>query len=316
MSEVNEAKEAKEPRKHRILYVAKHDSGGNDDEGSITHALTSLGHEVITVNEHHGYLAIAAAEQHRPDFLLFHKWCDTGTIRKINVPKVFWYFDLVDTPDGTLIGRCRLRKAWMAATAPLVNIGFCTDGDWVNRGTYKNLQRLTQGFDSRLAEMARGARVALRREPKIVFTGIQRGGGVKRVSFVHMMTSTYHMRFHHVQNCHRHELISLMNSAAIVVAPDGPVTDNYWSNRVYNAIGMGAFLLHPYCETLTSQYRDREEIVFYRDRDQLHDLIEFYLDNEAALKIAAAGQERTLREHTYTNRVSQLLQVVEDQIGI
>ena len=42
----------------KIVYVAKHHSGDNDDEGAICYALEALGHEVVRFRENEGDRAI------------------------------------------------------------------------------------------------------------------------------------------------------------------------------------------------------------------------------------------------------------------
>src|SRR5262245_30017975 len=118
----------------KILYIAKHNSGGNDDEGAISHALTSLGHDVMKVSETKARMI----RNEKPDFMLFRKWYDVNHLARFNFPKVFWYFDLVETAgDPSLEQRARTRRAWMGAIMPRVDLGFCTDGDWVNKNPDK-----------------------------------------------------------------------------------------------------------------------------------------------------------------------------------
>ena len=95
----------------KIVYIAKHDSGHNDDEGAIAHAFRSLGHEVICVPEDQGR---RAALHTGVDLWLAHKWNDQSGINRINTIKnrsggvlAFWYFDLVlfDPQDTSLNSR-------------------------------------------------------------------------------------------------------------------------------------------------------------------------------------------------------------------
>jgi len=54
----------------KILYVARHTCGLNDDEGAITYGLESLGHTVIKIQQDLGFEAQAIRDV---DFCLFHK---------------------------------------------------------------------------------------------------------------------------------------------------------------------------------------------------------------------------------------------------
>lgn len=294
----------------KIAFVARHDqpNPSNDDEGAITHAFQELGHKVERLRESKGHLA---HKLHWCDFLLFCKWLDCKTLARVEIPKVFYYFDLVTYPDPTLDARNRTRLAWMAQVLPLVDLGFCTDGDHTARDRTGKLVWLPQGADGRYV----GFGTAKQDTPPILFTGITRGGKV-RADFVYEMSNVYGDSFRQVQSgVHGRELADLIASSKIVVAPDGPVSDRYWSNRVYLSLGFGAFLLHPYCEGLTKHYTDGQEVVFYRSREDLHDKIRYYLERPAERqRIAAAGLERTKREHLYRHRVERLVQIVKERL--
>jgi len=299
----------------KIIYVAKHQSGGNDDEGAIGHALEQLGHEVIRIQERKGI----KARNKEGDFLLFHKWEDIFAVGQSKLPKVFWYFDLVDFPDPTLAHRNNRRIQWMKEVTPLVDLGLCTDGDWVKQDTTGKLVHLTQGADERITKVDGPSTCPLCRKEAahipLLFTGIQRGG-VARQSFVKEMFDCYGTSFRHViHGTHREDLADLLSSTAIVVAPDSPITNDYWSNRVYLTLGMGGFLLHPYCSQLADHYTDKKEIVFYHNREELHKLIRYYrgrLDERE--KIQQAGYERTRREHTYKERCKKLIRLVQERV--
>lgn len=296
----------------RIVHIGNHDQrNSNDDEGAITHALIALGHDVQRLNEKKGRMA----GRLEPDLVLFHHWRDIAALSSLSCPKVFWYFDLVDWPDASIKGRCRERILWMRDVMPHVQIGFCTDGDWVNRDTSSKLVFLPQGADERLA----GVSTSSRSTPcDILFTGNNLRCGVERASFVEEMSSTYGERFRHVVGgLHQRDLADAISSAKMVVAPDAPVTDRYCSNRVYLTLGFGGFLLHSACAYLADHYRDGEEIAFYRSRQHLHELIRYFdSEPEARERIAAAGLRRTLAEHTYRHRCEAMMRIVQERLSV
>jgi hypothetical protein len=294
------------------LYIAKHDSGGNDEEGAIYHALTSLGHKVTRVPERLGGRATVSAGGH--EMVLFHKWYDPDALLAMKgIIRVFWHWDLVDHPDPSLARRCALRRDRMKMILPHVELGFCSDGDWVAQDTTGKLIKLTQGADARNYGLT-----SIQSRPEllpILFTGLSKNCGDGRLNFVAEIQARYGNMFRQVaQGVHGHELMELIQSAMIVVAPDAPVTDDYWSNRVYLTLGFGGFLLHPYCEQLTHQYRPNTELVYYRDRQELHEKIDKYLkDTDLRREIAARGSLRTYNEHTYTHRCEYLINTVKER---
>lgn len=313
----------------KILYIANHGCGYNDDEGAISHALTELGHQVIKAPQDAGRWA----QHSSADLLLFHKWDDVSTLKEAEgrIVRAFWYFDLVSYPDPTIAGRCHARYDWMSRILPNVDVGFCTDGDWVESARSKlcvigensgKLNVLRQGADGRvvgrgvrLATKTRGSGVTPRSQ--LLFTGT-RHSSAARADFVDEMVRTYGPRFAIVsEGVYGQYLANRVANIPIVVAPDSPVTDKYWSNRVYMALGFGAFMLHPYCGELAKEYDDGREIIFYHNRTELHRLIDFYLIRPGSRdEISEAGLARTISQHLYRHRCQVMLRVLGDKFGL
>lgn len=294
----------------KIIYIAKHNQiNSNDDEGSIRHALETLGHEVICYNER-DKATCRAASRESCDFYLFHKWDDIKAIRRMRRPGVFWYFDLVDWPDDKeLETRNNGRKNWMRNMVPHVQLGFCTDGDWVAKDDTGKLVHLMQGADQR-----RGPGDYNLASTPIIFTGNPHGG-TQRMSCIQELEKRFKKKFSIVEGKHGQQLADVFASALVCIAPDAPVTDVYWSNRVYLTLGMRGFLLHPYAKLLAEQYESDRELVFYRDREELVDRIYFFLSHPYEREmIREAGYRKTLEQHTYLHRVEELLRIVKERI--
>lgn len=81
--------------------------------------------------------------------------------------------------------------------------------------------------------------------------------------------------------------------------------------RVFEVAGCGSFVLTGQAENLRDYYRRGQEVVVF---DHIADLIEkirYYLSHDAEREsIAWAGYEKTLREHTYECRFSQIFEEV------
>lgn len=294
----------------KIVYAAFHDYGQNDDEGAIAYGLQRLGHTVYCVHERVANAVVETCRRERPDLLLFHKWLAPGAdnaLRQIDCPKVFWWFDLVWFPDPRLAGRCQSRVDWMNRFTPLVDAGFMSDGDWVAGDKSGKLNWLTQGADERIIGDAPGPRQGT----TLLFAG-RRDDGFLRASFIDEISAKFpDGNFIQLQGVYRERLREQIGNTKICLAPDGPVTDRYWSNRVYLMLGFGGFLLHPYCERLAEQYTDGEHLVFYRSRQDLFEKIDYYLGAFELAgvrnKIAAAALRHTAEWHTYRARCAALL---------
>lgn len=114
------------------------------------------------------------------------------------------------------------------------------------------------------------------------------------------------------------ELNQLYSSAKIVIG-DSLCKDfmdsYYFSDRIFETTGRGGFTIAPYIAGITDYFVDRKEAVFYSFGNwvQLKNLIDYYLSEEGSTEreqIRKAGHERTKRDHTYTNRVQEMLRKV------
>jgi hypothetical protein len=95
------------------------------------------------------------------------------------------------------------------------------------------------------------------------------------------------------------------------------VAENNANNmRLYEATGMGAMLITDRKDNLHELFDIGREVVAYSSKEEAADLVRHYLDhpNEAA-EIAEAGQMRTLREHTYAQRMQELVPILKRHLG-
>ena len=88
--------------------------------------------------------------------------------------------------------------------------------------------------------------------------------------------------------------------------------ENYAGNmRLYEATGMGACLLTDWKINLPELFEPESEVVTYRSVEECIEKASYLLGNERERQaIAAAGQKRTLRDHTYRQRVGELHQTI------
>jgi hypothetical protein len=78
--------------------------------------------------------------------------------------------------------------------------------------------------------------------------------------------------------------------------------------RLYEATGMGALLVTDWKEDLATMFDPGRDVVAYRSPQECADLVRHYLAHEdERRRIAAAGQARTLRDHTYRQRAAELV---------
>jgi spore maturation protein CgeB len=81
--------------------------------------------------------------------------------------------------------------------------------------------------------------------------------------------------------------------------------------RLYEATGVGTLLITDWKENLHELFEPGKEVIAYRTPEECGELIQYYLEHEVEREaIARAGQERTLREHTYYQRMQELVDII------
>lgn len=108
------------------------------------------------------------------------------------------------------------------------------------------------------------------------------------------------------------EMFRVLRDAKIVLNRHIEAADGFANNmRLYEATGVGSMLLTDAKANLAELFEPGREVETYRDEDELVEKIGHYLsrddDRDA---IARAGQERTLREHTYERRMQELAYIL------
>jgi hypothetical protein len=302
----------------KIAYVAKHDMPDNDDEGAIAHSFEELGHQVVRISEACGR---NVARERGVDLLLFHKWDDWPFLRSyFDAPKAFWYFDLVGTGgDTSLTSRSRHRRVWMDRMIPAVDVGFMTDGDFVKADPSGKLVVLRQGADGRIVGRGTPRRCKKCCEPideaLALFVGSEKGCGIKRLGFVEHARRAFGKEFRHIaRGVYRTKLADAIAESSFVLAPDFPVTDDYWSNRVYVSLGFGACMLHPYASGLAHEYRGGFEILYYHDlQDMTSQIHKLRSDWGKRMAISEGALTATIGRHLYRHRVISLLATLKER---
>lgn len=86
--------------------------------------------------------------------------------------------------------------------------------------------------------------------------------------------------------------------------------------RLYEATGVGAMLLTDRKDNLHELFEIDKEVLAYSSKEEAAELVRHYLDHpEEAAQIARAGQARTLREHTYAQRMQELVPILKRHLG-
>lgn len=85
--------------------------------------------------------------------------------------------------------------------------------------------------------------------------------------------------------------------------------------RLFEATGVGACLLTDWKENLPRLFDPEAEVVTYREAEECVEKVKYLLSHEDERRaIAAAGQKRTLRDHTFAGRAEQIDGIIRDAL--
>lgn len=81
--------------------------------------------------------------------------------------------------------------------------------------------------------------------------------------------------------------------------------------RLFETTGVGACLLTDWKENLSKLFEPDKEVLTYRSAEECVEKVKYILEHEnERRKIAAAGQRRALREHTFDNRAAEIDKII------
>jgi hypothetical protein len=154
----------------------------------------------------------------------------------------------------------------------------------------------------------------------VVFVGSKRyhSEWQYRTKLVDWLERKYGNRFEHygnggIKNVRGIDLNKLYWSTKVVVGDTLCLNFNYpdyWSDRIYETLGRGGFLIHPYIPGIEKEFVDKKHVVFYEygNFQQLKELIDYYLINDEEREaIRKAGHELVKNNYTYSNRWQTIL---------
>lgn len=288
-------------------------------------ALTDLGHWVVPIQEGQTTAARLVAHARDSELLVWvhtHGWNTPGGIapalrelKRHNIPTIAYHLDL---------WRGLRRERELTDGHPYltgVQHFFTVDpgmADWLNRNTTVRGHYLPAA----VAHRECWAAPAAERDLDVVFVGSHRyhPEWPHRGELLLKLTERYGQRFHvfpgREPQVRGGDLNRLYGRARVVVGDSlcpGFDYPGYWSDRVYETLGRGGFLVHPRVPGMEAQLRDGEHLAYhdYNDFDVLFDRIDHYLDHEEEREtIRIAGHAEVHARHTYLQRWQTILDIL------
>lgn len=107
-------------------------------------------------------------------------------------------------------------------------------------------------------------------------------------------------------------MFQLLHDSKITINHHGSIPPYANNMRLYEATGVGTLLITDWKKNITDMFEPDKEIVVYRTPEECTELVQYYLEHDKEREaIARAGQERTLREHTYYHRMEELMEITK-----
>lgn len=327
----------------KIVYVGNF-TQAHCTEVHIAKTLESLGHAVVRLQEN-GYtpdeLTNVLAQNQFNLFLFTRTWGDTVTLehlahlRERKIPSVSYHLDLyVGLSRKYLHLEKSLKEVLESDPFWRTDYVFTPDGDPKSQEFFEasgvHHYYMRPGVFEPECYIAEPEHGHERHDIEVLFVG----GGDKvgspngyghpewpyRDKLITWLYDTYGERFTkfgHPQATIRNEELNQLYADSKVVVGDSVCIDynheNYWSDRVYETIGRGGFLIHPFIKGLDDELVDKKHIVFYEygNFDQLKDQIDYYLEHDEEREaIRLAGHEFVKKNCTYTQRMQQMLEFI------
>jgi glycosyltransferase involved in cell wall biosynthesis len=164
----------------------------------------------------------------------------------------------------------------------------------------------------------------LRKEEKkydVLFVGtLGPEHGSPRAKLLKFLEIEYGNRFYWAGRTGPHEirndsLTKLISESKIVIG-DCVYSKNYWSNRIYETLGRGGFLIHPNIPGLEDEFEHGKHLLTfeYGNLTELKSTIEEALHDDFSREIIREnGMKHVKKNHTLRNRAHQVLEVLNNE---
>jgi hypothetical protein len=285
--------------------------------------LESMGHEIVRIQETEATSEAVLESAKESDLFIWihtHGWVTPGRftmqdvllkLKKYKVPSMTYHLDL-------WFGLSRQKDLRTKPVYKHIDHFFTVDGkmaNWFNTQTDVKGHYLPAGVYDKECTYTPS-----KLKEEVIFVGSKtyHSEWPYRPKLINFLNKTYGARFslygkEGLGIIRGQELNNLYASTKIVVGdtlcPNFNYPD-YWSDRIYETLGRGGFLIHPYITGLEKEFEDRKHVVFYEynNLNQLKQLIDYYLEHEEEREeIRRSGHELVKNNYTYKNRWEEIL---------
>jgi hypothetical protein len=304
----------------RIIYIGDFRASFST-ENYIAWAFQELGYDVTCIQEGSLYIGsvesmVSEVKAIDPDFVLFSKGRPRGNteafiehLKKHGIKTCVWLFDLYFDLPGDRKYKL-LRKEAPFNCEYIVSTDGGHEKEFADAGIKHRTVR--QGIYEKEA--------ILYERPKdinVLFVG---GDYFKnRKTLFDSLKAWYGKGFVLIGNTPDNQVRGLalneLYASSKVVVGDSQPSPRYWSNRIYETLGRGGFLIHPYVEGLEEEFEIGKHLVTFPRGDfaKLKELIDYYLEHdEEREQIRKAGFEHIKKHYTYKERCKELINILHE----
>jgi hypothetical protein len=291
-------------------------------EVHVSASFEALGHEMVRLQEHdHAAEPLAMFEQMVDcDLVLYTKTVGINPtdglelwrrLETAGVPTVSYHLDLYVGLDRE--AQLDYEPFWRTSVVFSADGGsqdamaaHGVDHEWLRAGVYR-------------PECVNGTASPKHQRISVGFVGSHRWYHAEwpyRMQLVRWLRSTYRGRagiYPQGPAVRGQDLNDLYASVPVFVGDSaclGFTHERYWSDRVYETLGRGGFLIHPRIVGLDDEFVDGEHLRLYTFGDfrELRHLIDHYVRHpDEGREIAAAGQRFVRDNCTYEHRCAEML---------
>lgn len=257
----------------------------------------------------------------QPDVVYVFEWCPLGDAflarLKDEVPLVVGELSSALHPNRTYAGYDLITSSWPPIVEHFRSAGMAAD-------------HLRLGFDGRVLRW-------LEKNPPVYdvsFVGGLSAVHVDRIAWLERIAEELDVAIFGygiertredspIRRCHRgpawgRRMYEILQQSRVTLNAHGAIdvrgraATNIANNlRLYEATGVEACLVTDWKDNLPELFSPGVEVVSYRTVEECIEKVRYYLTHEEErARIAAAGQARTLRDHTYQRRMEELLPVL------
>jgi len=124
------------------------------------------------------------------------------------------------------------------------------------------------------------------------------------------------IRHHHRGRAWGIDMYQILCDSRITLNSHIDMAGDYANNmRLFEATGTGTLLITDWKKNLHEMFEPGKEVVTYQSPEECAKLIEYYLKHDDEREsISRAGQKRTLREHTYYQRMKELVDIIQNYV--